>query len=177
MMAEYTQDYTNPLFVENERDKIAHEIVSGFRLVLELLPSNSKSCLFLREKGLYIGPYSDTPADKKDEFLKVAKSTHSPDAGPKLNVTIDGSISPHVPGMLKHAWNSGAARVNGQIAGQSNDEIERYEVAAKGLERTAWAVSRAIADGDLEAALEAVYGDEYKTFSPHPTGDASPAQK
>lgn len=71
-----------------------------------------------------------------------------------------------VPGMAKHAFNGGAAGINGAIAGWDQSFISVYRENARSLERAARLASAAIENLDLKAALTAVYGEEWTNFDP-----------
>lgn len=161
---EFLQDYNDYLFVEQERDKIALEVVSAFKPQLARLPSDSRYSQFLRSRGLYVGPYSDTPEDQREKFARVAQNTHA-QVGPRYTAGLFGPVV-FVPGMLKHAWNSSAADINGAIAGMNSKDIKTYKENSHHLERTAWKVSAAIDSRDLNYALTAIYGDEWTGYDP-----------
>ncbi len=142
-----TQDYTDPLFIEQERDKVVQEIVRAFSDDLSAVSSDSIYAKFLRHVGVYTGPYQDTPASQKEKFARISEQTFA-ERGPRFNTTIDGSKSVFVPGMCKHAFNAGAADLNGAIAGSDADYISQYKGGAKALETMAWSVSEAILHKD-----------------------------
>jgi hypothetical protein len=164
-MSDKTQDYTNPLFVEQERDKIAHEVVRAFKPQLAVLESQSLYAHFLRDRGLYAGPYKDTPEDHMDKFQRVAENTGD-QTGPRFNLTLDGSKSVFMPGMCKHAFNASAAELNAPIAGWTDDYKKSYQQAAKNLEQAAWSASEATLRKDLNGALTALYGREWTDYKP-----------
>lgn len=159
------QDYKDPLFVEQERDKIAQEIVRAFKPELAKMPSQSLYSQFLKKIGLYTGPYADTPESNLERFVRIAEQTHDV-VGPRMNFTTDGSKSVYVPGMAKHAFNAGAARMNASLEGWTPEYKQAYQANAKSLEEMAQSVSEAILRKDLNGALTAVYGREWADYRP-----------
>lgn len=164
MANEFSQDYNNPVFLEQERDKIAMEVVTAFRQQLERMPSTSRFCQFLKKQGLYIGPYVDTPEDQKERFARVAENTGAR-SGYSLTAGLYGPVV-FVPGMLKHAWNSAASEINGAIAGMDRKEVDSFKSNSRDLERMAWKVSAAIDSRNLNYALSAIYGQEWEEYDP-----------
>ena len=164
-MPENSQNYANPLFIEEERDKIVQEMVRGFKPYLATIPSNSIYAHFLRDEGLYAGPYKNTSADVRAKFARVADATGD-QPGPRFNLTLDGSPSVYIPGMCKHAFNAGAADVNARLGGWNADDLKNYKSGAKRLEQMAWSVSEAVLAQDLNGALTAVYGRKWTEYTP-----------
>ncbi|PZQ43493.1 MAG: hypothetical protein DI551_12070, partial [Micavibrio aeruginosavorus] len=149
------QDYTNPDYFNQERDKIAMEVVNAFKPQLERMFSDCKFAYFLYSRGLYTGPYADTPEERLEHFKKVAEQTGA-NYGPRYTASLDGVPKVFVPGMAKHAWNAGAVDQNARRGGWSQEFADEYKGGAKKLERMAWAVSQAIDGRNLNHALTLV---------------------
>lgn len=164
-MEKFSQNYDDPLFIEQERDKIALEVVSAFKSQLARFPYDSKFSLFLRSRGLYAGPYADSSEAQREKFSRVAENTHA-SSGPRYTAGVFGP-KVFVPGMAKHAFNSAAAEINGAIAGADPKDIQTYKENSHQLARMAWKVSAAIEGGNLNYALSAIYGSAWDEFDPH----------
>lgn len=159
------QDHTDPLFVEQEREKIELELVRAFKPQLATMHSSSVYCRFLKYQGLYAGPYADTSEDRHKKFARTAEVTHDGiGPGPSMNFMLDGSQSVFIPGLCKHAFNAGAAELNGAIGNWSEEYKRAYQGSASALADMAQSVSEAILRNDLNGALTAIYGRKWANY-------------
>ncbi len=172
--------YADPDFSESIRDQVISEAIAAFQESLVWMHSRQPEAVFMKEKGIYTGPYIDSPQQEKDtaenrEALLIFDRIMPEDA--------PGTYDENASDAPRILFSASEQIMQDKIDHVDNGRNDNQD-AARSLTSLYWDVFQiesAVRSCDINKLLENIYHDEWRDFrtsfprpARHQTPDHSP---